>query len=288
MSAKHAFFLSQVSQIETVYKRPEAEEIAYCLIDAYLGKSRLEFWDIASGDLDFESDSMQEQFKQAIERLLVDNEPVQYIVGHTYFLDSKLKVTPAVLIPRQETEELVSMIIQNEKENYDLKVLDIGTGSGCIPISLSKTLKCKQVIGADISNEALAIATENAQSNKTKITFVELDILNQQIPFQELDIIVSNPPYVLESDKKQMHNNVLDHEPELALFVPDNNPLLFYEAICKKSLEVLISGGRLYLEIHEDYGRQVQKLLIGLGFIKVQIHQDLFLSKDRMVVAKKG
>jgi release factor glutamine methyltransferase len=286
MSANHAFFQSQVSQIETAYGRAEAEELIYRLIDAYLGKTRLEYWDITGAVIDLDAPEIKRFFEQAIKRLL-QFEPVQYIVGHTYFLDYKLEVSPAVLIPRQETEELVSMIIDNEKDNKQLRILDIGTGSGCIPIALSLELDCQEIIGLDISEAALAVAQNNSVLNSAKVDFHQLDILNENIPYQKLDIIVSNPPYVLESDKKQMDKNVLNYEPGLALFVPDDAPLKFYEAIAEKSLNALVKGGRLYFEIHEKFGQEVKLLLQNLGFREIILCQDLFMDKDRMIFTKR-
>ena len=287
MSVKHAFFKSQVSQIKTTYGSAEAEELIYRLIDAYLGEKRLEYWDITGTAIDFESPEIKNLFDSAIKRLL-QLEPVQYIVCHTYFLDYKLEVSPAVLIPRQETEELVAMIIANEKENKNLKILDIGTGSGCIPIALSLELDCQETIGLDISNKALEVAKSNSKANNSSVVFEHLDILKDEIPYQEIDIIVSNPPYVLESDKKQMDKNVLNYEPGLALFVPDDAPLKFYEAIAEKSLDALVKGGRLYFEIHEKYGQEVKDLMENFGYLKVNVQQDLFLSKDRIVSGLKG
>jgi len=274
MSAKHLFFQSQVSQIETSYGKAEAEELIYRLIDAYFDKTRLEYWDLTQTNLDLESPEIKNIFAQAINRLL-QFEPVQYIVGHTFFLDYKLDVSPAVLIPRQETEELVAMIIANEKENRGLKILDIGTGSGCIPIALSSELDCKEVIGLDVSNDALEVAKANAQTNKSSVEFRNLDILSEEIPKSTFDIIVSNPPYVLESDKKAMDKNVLNYEPGLALFVPDDSPLKFYIAIAEKSLAALVEGGRLYFEIHEKFGRKIKSLMEQMGYLKVEIHQDI-------------
>jgi len=275
-----------VSQIETAYGRAEAEELIYRLIDAYLGKTRLEYWDITGAVIDLDAPEIKRFFEQAIKRLL-QFEPVQYIVGHTYFLDYKLEVSPAVLIPRQETEELVSMIIDNEKDNKQLRILDIGTGSGCIPIALSLELDCQEIIGLDISEAALAVAQNNSVLNSAKVDFHQLDILNENIPYQKLDIIVSNPPYVLESDKKQMDKNVLNYEPGLALFVPDDAPLKFYEAIAEKSLNALVKGGRLYFEIHEKFGQEVKLLLQNLGFREIILCQDLFMDKDRMIFTKR-
>lgn len=276
-----------MSQIETAYQKPEAEEIAYRLIDAYFDRSRLEFWDITGPEVDLTNPEIKHQFDLAIKRLLQD-EPVQHVIGHTYFLDHKLEVSPAVLIPRQETEELASLIINKEKGFSDLKILDIGTGSGCIPIALSLQLDCQEIIGLDISEAALEVARRNALLNNTKVNFQKLDILNEEIPFDQLDIIVSNPPYVLESDKNQMDKNVLNFEPALALFVPDHHPLKFYEKIAKKGLTALSKGGRLYFEIHEKYGQEVKILMELLGYIQVKVHRDIFLSKDRIVSGIKA
>jgi release factor glutamine methyltransferase len=287
MSDKHAFFQSQVSQIETVYEKAEAEELVYRLIDAYLGKTRLEYWDITGMPLGLDSPKTKNLFDQGVKRLL-EFEPVQYIVGHTYFLEHKISVSPSVLIPRQETEELVSMIIANEKENNNLKILDIGTGSGCIPIALSLELNCQEITGLDISKEALVVAKANSQANNASVVFTQVDIMKEEIPYQELDIIVSNPPYVLESDKQGMDKNVLNYEPGLALFVPNDSPLKFYSAIAEKALNALVQGGRLYFEIHEKFGQEVKELMEKLGYLQVKVHQDIFLSKDRIVSGLKG
>lgn len=276
-----------MSQIDTVYQKGEAEEIIYRLIEAYFDLTRLAFWDITGAQVDLANPEIQHQFDLAIKRL-VQNEPVQYVVGYTYFLDYKLEVSPAVLIPRQETEELVSLIIKKEKDFKGLKILDIGTGSGCIPIALSLELDCQEITGIDISDAALDIARSNSIINKAKVNFLNLDILNQEIPNEKLDIIVSNPPYVLESDKKQMDKNVLNFEPALALFVPDYHPLKFYEKIAKKGLTALTQGGRLYFEIHEKYGQEVKSLMELLGYMQVKVHQDVFLSKDRIVSGIKA
>ncbi len=287
MADQHIFFQKWVARLLPLYERPEAEELVYRLIDAHLDKNRLEFWDIGNEQIDYQAEHLTAKFESAITRLLA-HEPVQYILGHTYFLDYKLKVGPGVLIPRPETEELVSLIIDREKDSRDLKILDIGTGSGCIPIALGGNLSCQQVIGIDVSEQALDIAKENAVNNSVQVDFILLDILKQSPEVNDLDILVSNPPYVLDSDKKHMSKNVLDHEPALALFVPDRDSLKFYKAIAKQGLNALKMGGRLYFEIHEDYGEAVKTMLSNMNYKDIELKKDIFLLKDRMILAKRG
>ena len=287
MSDKHNFFRQRVGTLTKVYEQPEAEEIMYRLIDAYLGKSRLEFWDITHSDDDPLSQSILSTFDEAVDRIL-NHEPVQYVVGHSYFLNLRLKVSPAVLIPRQETEELVNEIIQQESNGTNLRALDIGTGSGCIPIALAKEIKGLEIYAYDISKEALKIASDNAKAHSALVQFSLCDILKDSITLEDLDFIVSNPPYVLESDKKLMRKNVLEHEPGLALFVPDDEPLLFYRIIARKALAALKKGGRLYLEIHENFGKEIKSMLESMGYLDVSIKKDFFLEKDRMILAKRG
>ncbi len=218
---------------------------------------------------------------------LKKNKPVQYITGETEFYGLRFFVNPSVLIPRQETEELVDLIINKEKQD-GLKVLDIGTGSGCIAVSLAKNLGQPEVIAFDISAPALAVAKKNAQINKVKVNFIEGDILSPlQNTENQFDIIVSNPPYVCLSEKKLMQPNVIDFEPHLALFVEDTNPLEFYKAILDYTLKNLKIGGRLYFEINEALGKDVSKLLEERNFEDVNIHADIN-GKDRMLSALKS
>ncbi len=215
---------------------------------------------------------------------LKKNKPLAYILGEWEFYGLPFKVNEHTLIPRPETEELAQLILdENEGE---INLLDIGTGTGCIPISLKKQMKNWNVSGLDISNEALDIAQKNANLNDVNVTFFQYDILqnrNAHIDVK-LDVIVSNPPYIPECDKEQMNDNVLGYEPHLALFVANNEPLLFYDAICDFAINNLREGGKLYFEIHEKYGKEVQTLLIQRGFNDVKIIQDIN-GKDRMVKA---
>ena len=210
------------------------------------------------------------------------HEPLQYILGSARFHGHRFKVTPAVLIPRPETEQLVDLII-DENPGSDLRVLDMGTGSGCIAISLARALKFARVDAFDISRDALAVARENAAALKVKVRFFESDMLAPQPP-ATYDIIVSNPPYICWSEREAMDRNVKDYEPGQALFVPDNDPLLFYKAIAPYAAQSLERGGRLYLEINQRFGAEVKRLLEDCGFDEVRIIDDTY-GKPRFAVA---
>ena len=202
------------------------------------------------------------------------HEPLQYILGSARFHGHRFKVSPAVLIPRPETEQLVDLII-DENTGSDLRVLDMGTGSGCIAISLARALKFAQVDALDVSRDALAVARENASALKVKVRFFESDMLVPQ-PAATYDIIVSNPPYICWSEREAMERNVKDYEPGQALFVPDNDPLLFYKAIAPYAAQSLERGGRLYLEINQRFGDEVKRLLEDNGFDEVRIIDDSY------------
>ena len=218
-------------------------------------------------------DFAQERVTEIIARLR-RHEPLQYIVGSARFHGHRFKVTPAVLIPRPETEQLIDMIV-DENPASDLRVLDMGTGSGCIAISLARALKFAQVDALDVSRDALAVARENAALLKVKVRFFESDMLSPQPPAR-YDIIVSNPPYVCWSERESMERNVLDYEPGQALFVPDNDPLLFYKAIAAYAAQSLERGGKLYLEINQRFGNEVKRLLQDNGFDEVRIIEDSY------------
>ena len=218
-------------------------------------------------------DFAAERISDIISRLR-RHEPLQYIVGTALFHGHKFKVTPAVLIPRPETEQLVDLIV-DENTASDLRVLDMGTGSGCIAISLARALKFAQVDAFDISQDALAVARENAADLKVKVRLFQSDMLAPQ-PAARYDIIVSNPPYICWSERESMDRNVLDYEPGQALFVPDNDPLLFYKAIAPYAAQSLEPGGRLYLEINQRFGNEVKRLLEDCGLDEVRIIEDSF------------
>lgn len=227
----------------------------------------------------------EKQLKQYTERLL-QHEPVQYVLNEAWFFGLKFYVDKNVLIPRPETEELVEWIIANLKFPIDeLKILDIGTGSGCIPIALKRRIRKAEVWACDISDLALTIARKNADDNGALVDFVGLDFLDkeQRAQLPQVDIIVSNPPYVPQKDKESMAKNVLDHEPHTALFVPDNDPLVFYKAIAEFGKGHLHKGGAIYCEIHESLGEDVSALFGSQGYT-VELKKDM-QQKDRMLRA---
>ena len=219
----------------------------------------------------------------AIERL-TKQEPIQYILGYSDFCGLRFKVTPATLIPRPETSELVEWIASEATGKES--ILDIGTGSGCIAISLAHKQPKSNVTAWDISTDALTIATENSKANGQAVTFEQVDILAYQPTGEQFDIIVSNPPYIKENEKEAMHANVLDWEPHTALFVPDSDPLLFYRTIAEKGLTVLKPGGRLYFEINRAHGKETMEMLAALGYTSIELRKD-FAENDRMIRAVK-
>ena len=216
---------------------------------------------------------------------LKQHEPLQYILGKARFHGHSFAVTPATLIPRPETEQLVDMIV-DENPGSDLAVLDIGTGSGCIAISLARALKFAQVTATDVSPDALAVARHNATALKTRVRFIEQDILTCSAPSQAWDIIVSNPPYITEQEKATMERNVLDYEPHSALFVPNDDPMLFYRPIAAYASRSLKNGGRLYLEINRAMAQQVSDILRQAGLSNIHIHND-FNGNNRFITATK-
>ena len=215
----------------------------------------------------------------AIERLK-NQEPIQYILGYSDFCGLRFKVTPATLIPRPETSELVEWI-ESEATGHE-SILDIGTGSGCIAVSLAHKLPQSDVTAWDISPDALAVAAENSKANGCAVAFELVDILVHQPGGKLFDIIVSNPPYIKENEKESMHANVLDWEPHTALFVPDSDPLLFYRTIAEKGLILLKPGGRLYFEINRAHGKETMEMLAALGYTHIELRKD-FAENDRMI-----
>ncbi|MEY5069893.1 MAG: peptide chain release factor N(5)-glutamine methyltransferase [Bacteroidota bacterium] len=230
----------------------------------------------------------QLQDSSAILSALLTGKPIQYILGETEFYGLNFRVNTSVLIPRPETEELVKWILDELKDrNFDHPfILDIGTGSGCIPIALKSELPHASVFGLDISNEALATARNNALLNGLDVEFVEQDILEADHSFTDgsFDIIVSNPPYITIAEKTQMHQNVLDFEPHTALFVPDQDPLIFYDRIADFALKHLRKDGFLFFEINEHLGVETCHLLQVKGFQSIELKKDLF-GRDRMIKA---
>lgn len=231
------------------------------------------------------SEATREQIKGIVDRLSA-HEPIQYILGATSFYGYTFKVTPAVLIPRPETEELVDLIIQ-EEDKEGLHLLDIGTGSGCIAISLAKHLKHPVVSALDISADALEVARCNAETNQAEVHFIQQDILDsKEVEMEKQDIIVSNPPYVMIREKEAMEQNVVAYEPHGALFVSDEDPLLFYRAIALFGMRNLKDGGRLYFEINSALGEETKELLSETGYRDCTLIKDLS-QRDRIIKATR-
>lgn len=212
--------------------------------------------------------------------------PIQYILGETEFFGIRFKVNPSVLIPRPETEELVEWILANDKTGFPC-ILDIGTGSGCIAIALANKLPAAKVFAIDISAEAIAIAKENSMNANTSISFTQADVLAlpKELKGSPFDVIVSNPPYVRESEKNMMQPNVLNNEPKTALFVSDSNPLVFYTAIAKAAKANLKPYGWVYCEINEALGNETADVFSKMGFVAIDIKKDIN-GKDRFIRAK--
>lgn len=274
MISLQGIFKDYTIKLQQLYSKKESESLVFWLFEEFLGKKRM---DILNDQI---IDSVPDELTVALESLL-SGRPIQYILGKTPFYGREFLVSPAVLIPRNETEELVHLIIK-ENPKPGLKILDIGTGSGCIPITLGLEMNAPTVFTIDISMEALEIAKQNAEILNAKVEFLGLDILKDDLPFEDLDIIVSNPPYVRHSEKDLMHTNVLAHEPHLALFVYDEDPLLFYRVIGQKAKIALKQDGKLYFEINEAFGNETKKLMEDLGFGEVKIFEDLN-GKERMI-----
>lgn len=212
-----------------------------------------------------------------IVRRLERHEPLQYILGTARFHGHDFKVTPATLIPRPETEQLVDLIVDRWGGCDDLRVLDLGTGSGCIAISLARALKFAQVTGVDISHEALAVARDNAAALKARVRWVEADMLEMPpLPAGSYDLVVSNPPYITLGERASMSRNVVDYEPAGALFVPDDDALRYYRALAAIARRVLVPGGMLYAEVSQYRGAEVAQLLRGAGFADVAVLNDSF------------
>lgn len=270
------------SELKPIYDQREAESISRVIFEEVL---RWKPVDIVMRDEDELPSFFPSRLDEIIARLQ-RHEPIQYILGKAWFHGHTMTVTPAVLIPRPETEQLVDMIV-DQNPGSDLQVLDIGTGSGCIAISLARALKFAQVTGIDVSPDALAVAQQNSSDLKTRVKFIEQDILTCRAPSEAWDIIVSNPPYITEQEKAAMEHNVLDYEPASALFVPDNDPMLFYRPIASYAARALKNGGRLYLEINRAMAPLVRETLTKAGLQSIQIHTD-FNGNNRFVTAIKN
>jgi len=266
-----------------IYDEPEISALSNLIIKTVISISRLhQLYNNAQPVT-----SLQAERIISICKELKTGKPIQYILGETIFYDCVIKVNSATLIPRPETEELVDLIIR-ENNGYTGKILDFGTGSGCIAIALAKNLPGSLIEGIDISPEAVTLAKENASLNNSLVTFRQGDIFSFNTEIKEkAGIIVSNPPYVRNSEKEFMSKNVLGYEPHTALFVADSDPLVYYRTILKIAKNSLLSGGRLYFEINEVFGKEMRKLFEDFGYTGVEVIPDIN-GKERIIKGIKN
>ncbi len=263
-----------------VYSERELQSINRLLISKLTGYS---FTEILVNKNTIFSANQRDSLLIYLEKLQ-KNMPIQYVLGNTEFCGLNFMVNQSVLIPRPETEELVEWIKDDIEMNS--AVLDIGTGSGCIAISLKYFLSNIQMYACDISEDALLIAMENAKNNKVDINFFQMDVLSDFDLTNRWDVIVSNPPYIPQNEKSKMNKNVVDYEPEKALFVPDHTPLVFYEKTAQFALKHLKNKGKIYFETHRDYAEDCKKMLINKGFVNIELKRDI-AGNLRMLRAEK-
>ena len=269
-------------QLQDLYPLTEVQTFYFMLLEHYAKCNKATVLACAKEPL---AEKVVTPIKEAI-RELQNHKPIQYILGETVFFSYRFLVDENVLIPRPETEELVDWVLTTvTPTSKPLKIIDIGTGSGCIAISLAKSLPNAEVTAVDVSAKALQVARRNAELNGVTINFLQQDILQTTALPDTYDIIISNPPYVRELEKKEIHHNVLEYEPHLALFVPDNNPLLFYDKIATLAQRSLNPNGSLFFEINQYLGQEIQTLLEQKHFTEITLRQDLF-GNDRMIKAK--
>lgn len=262
-----------------VYSARELDAVCKALCLELLGISQTDFWLKANLEPD---PQRQARLDAALDRL-IQGEPLQYVLGYTSFCGLNFSVSPGVLVPRPETAELVEWV-QATCQGRSGRLLDVGCGSGCISVTLASRLKGWTVQGWDVSDVALETSARNSKANGTDVSFEKHDILSQSGKGYSFDVIVSNPPYVTCSEKNEMERSVLDYEPELALFVPDNDPLMFYRAIARFGLDALKSGGRLFFEINPLFVHEMEEMLAGLGYCDLETKTDIF-GKQRMMSA---
>lgn len=270
-----------IQELLALYDEAEAESFFYIILE---NKNNLKRLDLAL-NIELEFSKADIEIWNTIKEKLQLEIPIQYILGTTSFFDLEFEVDKNVLIPRPETEELVELIISRNlkiQKSKNLKILDIGTGSGCIAISLAKNLPNATVLAIDISEKALQIAQKNAKTNEVKVTFIQINILEIDDLLEDFDIIVSNPPYVRQLEKYEIKKNVLDNEPHLALFVDDNDALIFYRKIAELALKNLSQNGKLYFEINQYLVKETVNLLQKMNFINIELKKDIY-GNDRMI-----
>ena len=271
--------------LNNLYCQSEIDVFFYSLMEYYFHKPKVDVYLNQDQKLDQTSEIIM---INALNEL-TNYKPLQYITSQTEFYGLKFNLSESVLIPRPETEELVEWIIKDHifKEN-EFKILDLGTGSGCISVSLARFLKKSRVYAVDLSDKALVKAHENAKLNNVEVIFEECDILDENLPdyFKNFEVFVSNPPYVRNLEKNEMKQNVMHYEPHMALFVSDNDPLEFYTAILQIATNRLVSGGKLYFEINQYLGIEMMDLVMSFGFYDIELKKDSF-GNDRMLRAIK-
>ena len=278
MKNSKTLFHDFVARVTIPESRDEIQSIAYLVFENIFGLTKSA---ILGEKIVSLTPELQNRLHEHLERIN-RSEPVQYVLGESYFYGRIFGVNPSVLIPRPETEELVRCVIKFARDKKKrFRIFDIGTGSGCIAITLSLELEAVEVFGTDISSAALTTASANAQQLRAKVQFLNHDVLNSSLPFST-DIIVSNPPYIGFDEVKTMSKNVVDYEPKEALFVGAEDPLLFYKAIVKTARESLTPEGLLAVEINERFGKDVRRLFVANDFCEVELIQDAF-GKDRIV-----
>lgn len=271
------------SKLTNIYDTKEIQSICFLFLE-HIGISKTE--SVIEPQYKLLPEQLQ-LYEHVISRLQ-QYEPIQYILGYADFYGLRFLVNRSVLIPRQETELLIDMLVARYAHESSLRVLDACSGSGCIAISIAKNITNVSVLGIDISEKAIDVAIQNAQNNSVSVPFLKFDILDSQMysSIGKFDVIVSNPPYVRQSEKQYMQTNVLRFEPEIALFVEDSNPLVFYDALAQLGQETLVSGGSVFCEINEAYGSEISELFQKAGYISCTIIKDLH-EKNRFIHSVK-
>ena len=271
--------------LQSHYGNREAHAISHMLIEHLTQFSKL---DVLVHADDMLSEQQMQNYHAALERLQ-QQEPVQYVLGYAWFMNKKLAVNNAVLIPRQETEELINLIKEHHASDAPLSILEIGTGSGCIAIALKAHFKAANILAIDISEAALTVAKENAMQHQCPIDFQQVDFLNldEHLVFPKFDIIVSNPPYIPIKEKVMMEQHVVQHEPDNALFVPNDTPLVFYQAIAHYAMQQTYGPIAVYCELHQDFALQTKVLFENKGYHSVNIFKDIFENWRMLRAIKK-
>ncbi|MBP9082160.1 MAG: peptide chain release factor N(5)-glutamine methyltransferase [Bacteroidia bacterium] len=273
-----------ITSLASIYEEGEAIAVANSYLATKFDKALNQIQELRHIELE---DDQYQQFTSDLNKL-ASGIPLQYVVNEAWFYDLKLFVNDKVLIPRPETEELVSLVLDDyEKTQNPLRILDIGTGSGCIPVLLGTKFPVAEIFASDISEEALEIAKLNSRNHQTNVSFLLDDILNTKLTFtHQLQVIISNPPYIAASESVEMQSNVTEYEPEIALFVPDSDPFIFYKAIAANAARWLQPGGKLYLEINQRFGRETEAIIRDAGFTNVKVIKDMS-QNNRFIVAMR-